>query len=457
MARANSDLKDHLLTAPKRALVFAVFCTVASVAPPFSQADGEGPVALTVEQAIERAIQSNLATRLAQAQSAEARGRVVQADAALLPRFMGAASQSRIFKSNLAVQGLGASPLIPDPVIGPYDAFDARIQFVQSVLDMNALWLKKAAGANAQAAQWGVDLAGEQVATAAALAFVEDLRAIRDIHDAESNLALSQRLSTQAQHQHDAGLATAVDLVRADTRVAIDHQTLIQAQLTAFVTDLRLKRIVGLPLRDGIALSDPGEALFKEPPDGSTALAQAYADRIELRMTHEQLAAEAYGLSAAKAGYLPTVTARADYGFSGNTPSSTARTGSLGGSLDFPIFDGGLTHGRIEEARGRKSAAQDQDDDAQVQVEEDVRQAVLTLKAEKDDVDAAETRTGLAERELELAEDRYRSGAGDNIQVVTAQASLADALRARADARARYADSRVSLAAALGHMRSFGF
>src|SRR4029077_11996200 len=98
------------------------------------------------------------------------------------------------------------------------NVFDARIQLVQNLLDLNNLWLTKAASANALVARGGEDLAAEQVASAAALAYIEDLRAIRDVKDAEANLALAQKLSSFAHHQHEAGLATAVDLARADTR-----------------------------------------------------------------------------------------------------------------------------------------------------------------------------------------------------------------------------------------------
>lgn len=438
-----------------REFIFTALCAVLFVPPLSAQTEAEAPVALTMEQAIAQAIRTNLATHLAQAASVEARGRVIQANALLLPQFLGSVSQQRVFKLNLAVEGFSSSPLIPDTVIGPYDVFDARIQLVQRVLDMNALWLSKEASANAQAARLDEDLAAEQVATAAGLAYIEDLRAVRDVRDAQANLALSQRLSTQAHHQHEAGLATAVDLARADTRVAADRQTLIQAQLAAYLADLRLKRVVGLSLRTRIELSDPGDEILKEAPEEASALAQAQSDRIELRMTREQLQAETYGLSAAKAGFMPTITAQADYGFSGNTPGSTARTGTLGGTLAFPIFNGNLTYGQIKEARGRKSAAQSQDEDTRIQVEEDVRQAIRTLSAEKDDVEAAETLTQLAERELDLAQNRYGAGAGDNVQVVTAQASLSDALKSRADARARYEDARINMAAALGHMRTF--
>jgi len=50
---------------------------------------------------------------------------------------------------------------------------------------------------------------------------------------------------------------------------------------------------------------------------------------------------------------------------------------------------------------------------------------------------------------------RLVAGVGDNIQVVTAQASLADARKSRVDARARYSDAQANLALATGHMRTF--
>ena len=439
-----------------KALILLAACAAVPVAPMTAQTAAETSVALSVEQAIEKAIETNLATRLAQAASVEARGRVIQATAFLLPQLTGSASQERVFKTNLAVVGFTANPLIPDPVIGPYNVFDARIQLVQRILDVNSIWLTKEASANFQAARLQEDLAAEQVASATALAYIEDLRAIRDVEDAQANLDLSLRLSTQAHHQHEAGLATAVDLARADTRVAVDRQNLIQAQLTAYLADIRLKRVVGLPLPTRITVTDSEDAaLLKEVPEEAATLALAQSDRVELRITRELLKVETYGLAAAKADYLPTIKAQGDYGYSGNLPNGSARTGSIQGSLSYPIFSGGLTRGQIKEAKGRKSAAQSQVDDTRIQVEEDVRLAIRTLSAEKDDVDAAQTRKRLAERELELAQNRYKAGAGDNIQVVSAQASLADALKSWADARARYATARVNLAAASGHTRTF--
>ena len=199
-------------------LVFACAAALASFAD--AQAADGTSVALSVGQAIEKAVETNLTTRLARAESSEARGRVLQAASALLPQLIGTASQQRVFKTNLAAEGFSSSPLIPNIVIGPYNVFDARLQLVQQILDLNSVWLAKEASANARAAGLGEELAGEQIASAAALAYIEDLRALRDVQDAQANWELARRLSTLAYHQHDAGLATAVDLARAARRAS---------------------------------------------------------------------------------------------------------------------------------------------------------------------------------------------------------------------------------------------
>jgi len=143
---------------------------------------------LTMEGAIQKAVQTNLTTQLSQATSLEARGRAIQSAASLLPQVTGSVYQARIFKNNLAAVGFEASPLLPDPVIGPYNTFDARFTLVQKILDVNSIWTTKLASANVRVAKFAEDLAAEQVASAAALAYIEDLRALQGVKDAETNL-----------------------------------------------------------------------------------------------------------------------------------------------------------------------------------------------------------------------------------------------------------------------------
>src|SRR5262249_20193482 len=146
---------------------------------------------------------------------------------------------------------------------------------------------------------------------------------------------------------------------RAETSVAQNKQALIQARLAATQADVRLKRVVGVALADPLTLSSipSGSAALAAGPHEAAALAQAQTDRVELRIVEEQVKAESSALNAARANHLPTLSAAANYGLSGNTPDGTARTGAIGGRLDLPIFSGGAVHGQVVESRGRLAAA----------------------------------------------------------------------------------------------------
>jgi outer membrane protein TolC len=70
-------------------------------------------------------------------------------------------------------------------------------------------------------------------------------------------------------------------------------------------------------------------------------------------------------------------------------------------------------------------------------------------------VRAADEAQRLAERELEMSRDRFRAGVADNLEVINAQASLANARAGQVQALAVYNAARLNLAAALGRAEAF--
>jgi outer membrane protein len=247
-----------------------------------------------------------------------------------------------------------------------------------------------------------------------------------------------------------------VDVARAETRVAAENVLFIRARVAAREAALRLKRVVGLPLAGDVALTEP----FRSSP-GSLAsqeesLVRANGHRVELRLVEERLRFDQLALQGARAQEWPSLTGLADYGYSGNLPNSeAARTGSIGARLDLPIFYGGQLHGQIEVAQGRERESEARARDTRLQVEEDVRLALETLSTEAEEVEAADEAVRLAGRELQMARDRYAAGAGDNIQVTSAQAAVAQSQQDQVEALARYNAARVNFAMSLGETQKF--
>jgi outer membrane protein len=416
-----------------------------------------GPTTLSLADAIDLAMQNNLATLLARERKLEARGIEQESLAGLLPNVSAAAYQANL-TVNLAALGFqpGTFPGINSPFIGPFNNFDARLRLQQTIFSLSAVRTYQAGRAGVHVAEMQEDLAREQVAIFTALTYLEVLRSDRALLAAQADADLAQALLVLAQDQRTAGIATGVDVTRAETRLAQQQVRLAQAQTALEEARLQFQRVVGLPLGSRLTLSDPLRFSNETLPALESAVAQAEQDRPEVRIAAAQVTLTDYKKRAARAELLPNVEFLGDYGVSGITPTNTdLPTRRAAVQLNVPIFNGGLTRGRIAVAASQERQSELELNSTRGQVEEDVRLAFATLRTTAEGVRAADKSVELAQRELEMARDRFRAGVADNLEVTTAQTALAEARAAQVTALAQYNATRLNLAAALGHAQAF--
>jgi outer membrane protein TolC len=231
---------------------------------------------------------------------------------------------------------------------------------------------------------------------------------------------------------------------------------LAQAQTTAEQARLNLQRVVGLPLESPLTLTDELRFTAEPSPPVETAVAQAAQSRPEVRIAEQQIRISELERQAVRAEHLPSLAFVGDYGVSGITPTNTALpTRRAAIQLNVPIFNGGLTRGREAVAASRARQAELELGNVRGQVEEDVRLALSSLRTAVAQVSAADETVTLAQRELTMARDRFRAGVADNLEIVNAQTTLANARDAQVTALAQYNAARLNLAAALGRAESF--
>jgi outer membrane protein TolC len=415
------------------------------------------PAQLTLAEAIRLAIENNLATLLAREQQRAAGGIVQQARSALLPNISGTAYQANLTQ-NLAALGFqpGTFPGFTNTFIGPFNNFDARARLVQNILDFSAIRNYQSSRAGVRVANFQNQLAREQVSEATALTYLEALRSDRNVSSAQANVDLASALLKLAQDQRNAGVATGVDVTRAETRLAQERVGLAQAQTAAEQARLNLQRVVGVPQGSALVLAD-ALAFSPEPtPLPDVAVAEALSHRAEVLISEAQVSMLNLERKAVRDELLPSLQFVGDYGISGITPTNTALpTRRAAVQLNVPIFNGGLTQGRLTVATAREREAELQLGSIKGQVEEDVRLALSALRTTVERVNAADEALRLAQRELEMSRDRFRAGVGDNLEVISAQTSLANARAGQVDALAVYNAARINLAASLGRAESF--
>ena len=408
---------------------------------------------ISFRDAVELALKNNVSTLVAAERKSEARGLRTESRSGLMPSVSGAVSETSSTR-NLAALGF-AVPGFPT-FIGPFKVFDARFSLAQSIFDLSAIRQYQVGKAGVKVAELQEQLAREQVASQAALAYLNALRTAREVQTAEANLELAKVLTILAENQKQAGIATGVDVTRAQTRQSQEEVNVAQANTAANQAMFQLLRITGLSLSSAPVLSDPLKYQEESGPSTETAVSTARNQRPEVQVAEEQVKVASLETKAAKAERLPSIDFVANYGSSGITPSNTDfPTRDVGVRLSVPIFNGGATEGRIQAAASRQRQAEIQLRDVEQQIEQDVRDALQTLATSADQVKAANQSVVLAERELQMARDRFAAGVGDNIEVVNAQTSLANARDSQVTALAQHNAARINIAAALGRVQDF--
>ena len=403
------------------------------------------PVALSLKDAAARALQFNLGLLLQEESARVAHGARWTALADLLPRASASAGERRQV-INLEAFGFPA----PDPSVGPFNVFDARLALSQPVIDLRAWHDAKAASFDERAAALGIRSARELVVLVSTRLYLEVVTAESRIEVARAQLATAEALLKQASDLKAAGLVAGIDVLRADSQVQNQRQRRIVAENTFEKAKLRLARAIGLPPGQAITLTDK---IPYAPLDGvplEQALAGAYAQRADYLAAKERLLAAEAGHRAAAMELMPSLRIDADYGTIGRTVSEAHPTYTVAATVHVPIFEGGRTQGRKIETASLLRQRQAEYDDLRGRIDLEVRSTIFDLSAATQQLDAARTSVSLATQELTQARDRFAAGVAGNLEVTEAQEAVASASDRYIEALYNHNVAKASLARAVG-------
>lgn len=267
----------------------------------------------------------------------------------------------------------------------------------------------------------------EQTALLTISEYAAHLRAVASVHAAESRVELATRLLTQAKALKDEGVASKIDVSRADVRLSEEKQKLIDAQAEVQTTLFALKRILNVPDNTRLGFSDE-DSFFSTPPlDISEPVQTALRDRPELLSLAATLKAAEDDRKAAGAAVLPKLSFTGRWDLEGETLTTLAPGYEYGLKFKMPLFTGGRLKAERENARIAEHKTQVELTDARNRVIEQTRDGQVELRAAFDQTEVAKGQVSLANEELALAQDRFRTGVTDNIEVVAAQDSRARA------------------------------
>jgi outer membrane protein TolC len=385
----------------------------------------EGPVTLTLREAVERGLERNLAAVLGREQVNTAAGARKAARSHLYPQLEAFLADSRNV-INLQAYGFPVPPG-QSPLIGPFDVVDARAAVAAPLIDLS-LWADaRAASHAADAAAATFDDLRDQVVLAVSSLYLHASAAESRIVSARAQLATAQALHEQAVDMNAAGVVPAIEALRTEVQLAAERERLIIAENDAATSKLALARAVGLPLASELILLEQLEYLPPPAIGVDEAVQQAVGQRADYRSAQAAVAAAEEAAAAARNLAAPSLEMQANWGQIGPDIDSWLTTYTVGAMVSLPLFTGGAIHARKMTAEAALADRQARLADLAAKIEYEVRSALLDLAAADQRTRVARDAARLAESQLEQARDRFAAGVADGVEVVQAQQAAATA------------------------------
>jgi outer membrane protein TolC len=440
----------------KRNFRIAAILSLASlICTPLGAAQQATPYRLSLREAIQQALQTNVNVLSAWTQVDEAEGIRTRYHSALLPHVL---SESYAKLQTFSLEALGISGIetvVLPQVTGPYSNYDFRFFAQQNIVDLQSYHGWKASERVVDASKLGYEGACDLVILSVATLYLNGQSAAARVDAAQSRVTDSGALYKLAKDKHDAGTATGVDVLRAQVQLANDKQALLVAQNQYKQSLLALARNLAMSPGTPLELAEPLRYKPLTGPPVESLVPMALLARPDYLALASERQAVVEQQRANRARYYPKFSIGGSYGELGRNIGGVNGVGGIQAQIDITVFDRDRT-GQAQQLDAQLKRVDYQIADLRRGIEEDIREALLNLESTAEQVAVAKEGQDLAQRELELAQDRFQSGATNNVEVVTAQDQLARAQENFILAVSSHTEAKFALAAALADTKSIG-
>src|SRR6266700_3797876 len=383
---------------------------------------------LTLDEAVQRALDQGVAMRLARATVLGANGQVRQAFSGALPQVTGSLVYTRQFAS-IYQGGSGVSSLdtlLKNTPFGAPNAWNLQLQATQLVWSGGKVGAGLAAAKSfRQAASLQQDQTAADVTYAVKQAYWNAVLQRRLLVIAVQNLDQARQHLREVRLYRQAGTRAEYDLLRAQVDAANQEPGVVAARNGFDVALLDLKRLVNVPADQPLVLATPLDSPGATIPVMATDSLGA-PERSGLAAADATVRVQEQLLRAARADRWPTLSLSTTYteqAFPAEVSPFGARflrgwTGEA--KLSFPIFLGFRTAGSIEQQRAALDKAAAQRDQLRRQVELEVAQAKGEVERARALLVARRETVRQGQRAQYLAGVRYTNGLATQLDVTDA-------------------------------------
>lgn len=412
-----------------RHIFLFVFILVFSFNDIIAFSDNNEKIVLTLEMSLEIAKKNNRDILIAQEETKKAGGRVREAWSGALPQI----SMSTIYNRNILKPAffLTMDNKTQKIEIGSNNSY-------QNVLSLNQpLWLGgkvgtalKIARAYSNSSEYSLENTRKNIKAQVKKTFYTILLTDEAKRVAEITLKQAEAHYDNVKKLNSQGLSSEFDLLRAEVNASNYKPALIQAENNLEMAYNSLKNILGIDINQEIEIE--GSYAY-EPLDDDVIKEnnnEAFQKRADLKQLEFQTEMQELNIKIERSNWFPSLYLTGGLQFQGQSDkfylkkNQRAFSLSAGIQMQVSIFDGLRTHAKVVQAEADYQKLEYQRMKLVEGINMEIKQAVLKMKEAKQMVDTQAQNVVQANKALRIAEVRYNSGIGTQLELFDAQLAL---------------------------------
>ena len=390
-------------------------CMAGVLVTPLQAKAAASTVSLSLSDALTMAQENNYTVKSSRSRVDQAEARIVQSRQSYLPKVTlsetlsvtndpGAALVLKL-QQNIVQQ----SDFMPERLNNPdvINDFNTTLQLMQPVYNADAAIGRKMAFTAKKAQEQMTTRTEESIGLQVTRIYYALILAGRNLEAVEHSIRTMQAYSNEAARGYKAGLLTKSDKLSTEVRLAelVEQKMLLQDEIKNATDALG----VMLHLDSGVTIVPTGDLVIDSvPPSGNdNSIPENRADLRALE-TARQLAG--YQEEMIRASKLPRLNAFFQTNLHSDTVFSGGSSWALGMNMQWNIFDGMATSGRIQEAKAQAREAMFNYEAARNGSVAEIAKSFRSLKTAKARVAIAEKSLEEATISLDYIGAQYKSG-----------------------------------------------
>jgi len=370
---------------------------------------------VTFGEVVRRALERSTTTVVAAEEVRRADGLLGQARSGSLPGLVATGIKTRLDADRVLASGA---------VAAAKDQTSGSLSLTVPLV-VPARWFQWAHGSQfLDAAVAGQADAQRSAAIAAGRAYLTIIAAKRVVEVSERARETAKAHYEFARTRRGGGLGNRLDELRAEQELAASEVQVENSNMAL----ARSREALGILVGGGVPLDAAGEPTLPELPQADQAVAEAEARRGDVQAARARAYVAERTYADSWADWLPTLAANWQ-GIYQDPPTLTTPKWGWQAQLvlQFPLLEGGLRVGQARERSALSNEAQAQLDGTLRQARSDVRLAFESLQRARAALRAAGRGADSARAALDLANQAYRAGAVNNLEVIDAERQARDA------------------------------